>query len=1016
MPRWSVLLCIATLGTHVVLGAEQGTPKPLSPREASPAVIHAAVCSDLRGMLSLDGAWQFAVDPELQGESQGWHLPNTAMPSQREIQVPGCWEAQGVGPPGLSHPKLKEIFDAGPWPANVQLRSAYRGASWYKREFTVPENWRNKQIWLKIGGVNCRGWFWVNGIYLGDEWTYCGSHKYNVTDLVAPGQKATVAILARNDVMSKRGESNGVRSYGGVFRSVELEATSPVLIDNVFVEPRLDQKQARVHIVLRNTESCAERDSPIFGDHRCALVPTKIGTVPRPVEPFRVEVSVAAFKDRRPAGKKSLEVSVTADKLAEWTLDVDIDPLTPWSPENPFLYTATVELLDKGKPIDGWVERFGIKKFEARGADLYLNNRRYLVRVFSDPHVYMQTICSPASREEHAKHLQIAKEFGFNYVRHHTHCEVPEYYEAADEAGVLVQPELPYYGERPTWVPPRAYSHMSGGPLTPKEDLVELVTHYRRYTSLAMYVGGNEGDCPRPLDTELYRLAKRLDPTRPWCCMDGGTNNSPDNCDVDNWWGNSPQVHPPLEQNDWPRVLHEYMNLGLNEDPRLEPKFTGPIAPNLSLAKVRRWVTDKVGLDARWLDACFDAGYRLQAIHHKLGIETARFDPYLDGYCCWSMVDMSPSSQCGVLDMFWERKWSTPEYFRQFNAATVVLACRANGKAAELLNLRPDSLNYTAGDVLELDWRVSHFGDEAISNGRLLWRLETGRQLLAEGSIDNVNIPARQVASAGRCRIVMPSLPKPVLAALTVELPATGSKNTWPLRIFPKFQPQPGGGRGLAASESVYTMIAKRYPGTSKLGTPAGDAAEVIVAGSLWDAGVQDALAQGKRVVSLSLPGYDTLRPGAKLGWWEVSNQTGTALADHPAWGDFPHEAHLDQGMFGLIDLTEKLDPGHHLREVEPIMVGIGRAKTYFRDCLGYPLGFNLHLFQAKVGPGRLLASGLQLRNDLPEAVYLLDQFLRYARSNGFQPKGSIQMIRPSQKSEGSKKKTQSVPRNLEIP
>jgi hypothetical protein len=136
----------------------------------------------------------------------------------------------------------------------------------------------------------------------------------------------------------------------------------------------------------------------------------------------------------------------------------------------------------------------------------------------------------------------------------------------------------------------------------------------------------------------------------------------------------------------------------------------------------------------------------------------------------------------------------------------------------------------------------------------------------------------------------------------------------------------------------------------------------------------------------------------------------------HAAWGDFPHEAHLDQGMFHLIDLTEKLDPGHHLREVEPIMVGIGRAKTYFRDCLGYPLGFNLHVFQAKVGPGRLLASGLQLRNDLPEAVYLLDQFLRYARSDDFQPKGSLQMIQPSRKPEGGQKKSDIIPTNHEVP
>ncbi len=37
------------------------------------------------------------------------------------------------------------------------------------------------------------------------------------------------------------------------------------------------------------------------------------------------------------------------------------------------------------------------------------------------------TLVSPASREEHLKHLKAARQAGFVYVRLHTHCELPEY-------------------------------------------------------------------------------------------------------------------------------------------------------------------------------------------------------------------------------------------------------------------------------------------------------------------------------------------------------------------------------------------------------------------------------------------------------------------------------------------------------------------------------------------------------------------------------------------------------------
>ena len=69
-----------------------------------------------------------------------------------------------------------------------ELNGSYVGTAWYRREVTAPADWAGKQVWLKIGGVNAQGWFWVNGVYVGHNESYCGAYKYNVTDLVQPGQ------------------------------------------------------------------------------------------------------------------------------------------------------------------------------------------------------------------------------------------------------------------------------------------------------------------------------------------------------------------------------------------------------------------------------------------------------------------------------------------------------------------------------------------------------------------------------------------------------------------------------------------------------------------------------------------------------------------------------------------------------------------------------------------------------------------------------------------------------------
>ena len=236
----------------------------------------------------------------------------------------------------------------------------------------------------------------------------------------------------------------------------------------------------------------------------------------------------------------------------------------------------------------------------------------------------------------------------------HTHCENPEYFEAADEVGIMIQPELPYYGagrcrqQRPHSITCRA------GRRSPKDDLLELVAHYRRYTSLAIYCGGNEGGCPSPLGQELYQLAKSLDASRPWLCLDGGQNNTR-KTPTSTHFGYGAETKP-LTENTWPHVRHEFSSLGIYEDPRIEPKFTTGFAPNQSLADAKALVGGPVGLDWSWAENCFDAGGSLQAIWHKIVIETTRIDPYLDGFSFWLMLDMSPSGQCGMLDTFWGRK------------------------------------------------------------------------------------------------------------------------------------------------------------------------------------------------------------------------------------------------------------------------------------------------------------------------------------------------------------------------
>jgi hypothetical protein len=63
------------------------------------------------------------------------------------------------------------------------LRNIFEGSGWYRKSVPLPADWQGMRIWLKIGGVRSQGCFWVNNRPVAWVDTYCGTYKYDITDL-----------------------------------------------------------------------------------------------------------------------------------------------------------------------------------------------------------------------------------------------------------------------------------------------------------------------------------------------------------------------------------------------------------------------------------------------------------------------------------------------------------------------------------------------------------------------------------------------------------------------------------------------------------------------------------------------------------------------------------------------------------------------------------------------------------------------------------------------------------------
>jgi len=904
-------------------------------RKAHSAVVNPVMGNEAGSIVSLRGEWEFTPHAGNLGRNGIWKpiYKTKAWPDVRAIQVPACWEAQGVGAPGMGDSwDQKGDHNAKP------IRHKHMGSGWYRKTVKIPAAWKGMRVWLKIGGVKSVGWFWVNDRQVALVDNYCGTYKYDVTDLVTPGSNATVVAQVKNDVPSRKGLFSAMHRWGGIYRDVAFEVTPQTFIDDAWVRGLFDEKSAEVHVTVNGTTGV----SPVAT--RSASAPYQLRVT---IDGNVVEQTIKSSNH------------LTTQPPNHQIIKLPLAEFRPWSPEHPNLYTARVDLVESGQVVHTRLERFGVRKFEVRGKEFYLNGKPFYIRGFGDDHVYPITGITPSDRDLHRAHLAKARAAGFNFVRLHTHTELPEYYEAADELGIMVQPELPYYSDMP----------VEGFAFDPKRDVTELYEHFRRHPSFAVYSMGNEGSFGPTLDARLHSYVKEMDPDRLKINQD---------CHVD--WINPPEAADYLGGpiKPWPRgsfnperpfVTHEYLNLCIKCDSRDEALYTGVWMPPATRKGRADWLA-KFGLDHTWGDRLQDAQNVLQRHYQKQGIEAARADPYCDGHIFWTIVDVVVEQGCtytaqGLFSPFWEPKRGgfTPAEFAQFNSPSCLL-----------LDVPDTKRVFASGDTLDADFLFANY-DAPLKGASLEWRLDITGATGVSPVADEIPLgPALKVATA---KIAFPDVAKPAKATLTATL--GGVSNSWDFWVFPRRALRDGS--AIAVAPRFRAALEKRY--ANLLAPEAAARAKVVVA-EYGTPLAAEALARGQRVVTLA--GTEG-KPNVSLGWWWMGRQVGTALAQHPALAALPHEGVLSPLLFRLVLQTGKPMPYAGLAQDDMLMVGEGGEMCF------------LYLAQANVGSGKaLMAFGLNLLAETPEAAALLDGLVDYAASDRFEPKSRVEMAtRPPQ-------------------
>lgn len=814
--------------------------------------------SSARQRLNLDGIWQFQLDPDDQGEKLGWGSDRSAF--SNTIRVPGIWQTQGFGEP------------------RGQLRHDYQGAVWYKRTFTIPAKWKGREIWLHVGGILRRAQIYLNGKKVGSHDGMMTAFRVDLRDALFPGQSNSLVIRVDNrmrsgkytpvpqgatpsrkwDYSSPLGAFNFVGNWGGMYRSVFLESTERIWVDQQSVQTDIDRQEITVTALIGNRSVRANQ---------------------------KVKVGVTLTGPRsQVVAQESRDFILRGRELVPVSLGVEVPGMHLWSPEDPALYTVRTRIRLGRQTLDEVQSRFGIRKLSKRDNILLLNNRPYYLRGYSvgrgDPLEGML----PVHKDYYLKQFRLAKDYGFNHVRYHSMTPPPEAFEAADEVGILLHVESPV---------------MFTGWFMPNTDLLrreleKILLAYRNHPSLFALAFGNEFNLHCDFDTEkeksaflstvedLHRLGTRLAP-HVFIMSNAGYPLFPSDL-VASYKGTIAGV---------PTLKHE--SGGYHDslpDIDLAARFTGVLNSD-QLAERGRWVEEN-GLKAIY-PTLRKHSERLQQLVRKWHFERVRSIPDFSGYQFWLLID-SPADhyqdswEDGLLNYFGEPKAITKQEMREINAPTVVLM----GSGVE-------DRAFWADRGKTVDLSISHYSSKDLRKARLDWKLRLGEKTLHQGTARDIRVRTGQLKDVTTVTIPPLALDRAERLQLQVKLTEDGFRQTnrWSFWAFPNtVLEHPEGLISLKGVRSDY--LKQRYPFlTESSRIPPG--ADLVIASRL-DWSVFDYLRRGGRVF-LMVEANQFDEQVATDYFPFTGKSMGTYVApEHPALSDYPHQGYCDLQFFDLME------------------------------------------------------------------------------------------------------------------
>ena len=418
---------------------------------------------------SLNGQWAFHWASVPDERPKDFMNPSFDVSGWDQVEVPMNWNVAGIqkdgslkyGVPIYSNQRVifQHTVAVDDWrggvmrtpPKNWPTYKDRNEVGSYRRTFTIPASWKDREIYVNFDGVDSFFYLYINGHYVGFSKNSRNLASFDITPYLVKGENVIAVEVYRNSDGSFL-ESQDMMRLAGIFRGVALHAKPKVQVRDVVAIPDYDATYTDASLnITAEVSNLDKKKAKGYTLTYSLYENTLYGDDNRPIEGVSATVDVAELAK---GGATTATVRLEAG-----------DKVRPWSAEAPWRYVLVGELKDKkGKTVETFSTTVGFRKVELKdtpasedefglaGRYFYVNGKTVKLKGVNR-HETNPERGHAITHEQMEREVMLMKRANINHVRDSHYPDDPYWYYLCNKYGIYLEDEANiesheyYYGK-----------------------------------------------------------------------------------------------------------------------------------------------------------------------------------------------------------------------------------------------------------------------------------------------------------------------------------------------------------------------------------------------------------------------------------------------------------------------------------------------------------------------------------------------------------------------------------------